>query len=370
MSVRASLWSVLVYSSVTFTAHAAETVVASAPTPAPAVTPAAGASTEIQGVTVEMVEAAKRLWNALNDDQKAKAGYEMNNAERQNWNFVPMPRKGLPMKEMTPAQRVLALGFFNTAMSPRGFMDATTTMSMEQVLYDMENKSPKRDPEMYYILIFGKPDVAGSWGWRLEGHHLSLNFSVVDGKFVGFGPGFWGSNPGEVREGPRKGLKISAGEEAMGCALVLSLTEEQRKTAIIDVTAPKEVITGTSHKVDIGAPTGLAVAQMDETQKTALATLIKHVICRYRLELSHQDWDRIEKAGFDKVKFSWAGSTEVGQGHYYRIHGPTFLIEYDNTQNNANHIHVVYRDLENDFGGDLLRKHYEENPNDHGDVKP
>jgi hypothetical protein len=325
---------------------------------------------DIPNATKEIVEASTRLWNSLTDEQKLKAGFMMKDEERFNWNFVPIARKGLPLKDMTQAQRHLAYAFMSSTLSARGVMDALAIMSQEQILYDMEKQNAKRDPEMYHVLIFGKPDVNGSWAIRWEGHHLSFSMTMVDGKVIAAGPAFWGTNPGEVREGPRKGLRVLGVEELAARELVNSFNEEQKKAAIIEAEAYKEILTTNKRKAELGTPRGLPTGKMNDAQQTALATLTKYVMTRFRIEVTVQDWNRIEKAGWDKVFFAWAGSTEAGKGHYYRIHGPTFLIEYDNTQNNANHVHLAFRDLENDFGGDVLKKHYDENPNDHGDVKP
>jgi len=319
---------------------------------------------DLRVATREMVTAAQAFWNALTPEQQAKAGFPMNGDERLNWHFIPKTRNGLSLKEMQPAQRLLANAFFISGMSQRGYMDAVSIMSLEQILYDMENKSPKRDPEMYHFSIFGTPDEKKPWGWRVEGHHLSINFTLVSGVFVTAAPNFYGTNPQLVKEGPRKGLRVLAKEEDLGRALMLSLNEEQKKTAVIAAEAFKDVVTGADKKVNIGEPKGLPAEKMTEAQKTALAELIKHYAARARAEIAKSEWERIEKAGFDKVHFGWAGVTEVGGPHYYRIHGPTFLVEYDNVQNGANHVHAVWRDPANDFGGDVLAKHYADNPHD------
>ncbi len=237
-------------------------------------------------------------------------------------------------------------------------------MSLEQVLHDMEKTGPTRDPELYYFSLFGKPQAKEPWGWRVEGHHVSLNFTIIDGKAIGGAPAFFGANPANVREGPRKGLRVLAEEEDMGRQLVKSLTDEQKQVAIINKDAPKEVITGNARKAQLEAVTGLAASQMTADQKGALAALVKLYAYRMRPELAAEDLRRIEAAGADKVHFSWAGGLEVGMPHYYRIQGPTFLVEYDDTQNEANHVHTVWRDLERDFGEDLLLKHYHEHPHD------
>jgi hypothetical protein len=217
-----------------------------------------------------------------------------------------------------------------------------------------------RDPELYYLTVFGTPGSQAPWAWRLEGHHLSLNFTVAGGASVSVTPSFLGSNPARVVTGPREGLRVLAAEEDLARELVRSLSEEQRKAAIYDAKAPDDIITGADRKARQLSPPGLAVGQMTPGQVELLKRLLEEYVHRYRPELAESDMKKIETAGMDKVSFAWAGATEPGKGHYYRLQGPSFVMEYDNTQNNANHVHTVWRDLQNDFGEDLLRKHYDE----------
>jgi hypothetical protein len=333
-------------------------------------TSAARKPASMEAVSKEMADAATALWNALTPEQQKKASYEFGNEERLNWHFIPRVRNGLPYKEMTPAQRNLAWAFLSTGMSSHGMMKAQQIMSLEAVLKEMEKdnpKAPNRDPEQYFFTIFGKPDAKGTWGWRIEGHHFAANFTIVDGKAISATPTFMGDNPGEVREGPRKGLRVLATEEDLGRQLVKSLDDAQKKKAIVVGDAPKEIVTAAEKKIDMAKATasgpGLPASEMKPEQRELLLSLIEEYARRHRAELADQDVRKIHVAGFDKVAFVWMGGTEVGQPHYYRIVGPTFLIEYDNTQNNANHIHSVWRDPANDFGEDLLQKHLKE---DHG----
>jgi hypothetical protein len=310
-----------------------------------------------------MSEAANNFLASLQPEQQAKARFELKADERKNWHFIPRERKGLPIKEMTPAQRQLAHTLLSAGMSHRGYGKAMTIMSLEDILRELEQgKGPVRDPERYFMTIFGQPGDKTAWGWRVEGHHLAINFTVVNGKDVSAIPSFMGTNPAEVREGPRKGLRVLAVEEDLARQLVKSFNEEQKKSAIYTNTAPSDIITGAERKAKVLATTGLAALRMNKDQSKLLLELIREYVYRHRAEVADHDLERIQKAGFDKIYFAWAGGLERGQGHYYRIQGPTFLMEYDNTQNNANHIHAVWRDFENDFGDDLLRKHYEQTP--------
>lgn len=305
----------------------------------------------------DMSTAANNLLNALTPEQKAKAVYELKADERQNWHFIPKERNGLTLKEMTPAQQRLALALLSSGMSSRGTSQALTIMSLEQVLYDLENKSPKRDPEKYYFTIFGEPGATKAWGWRVEGHHVSLNFTL-DGTTVSPTPSFMGSNPGEIREGSRKGLRVLGGEEEIGRKLLKSLDAKQQAKAIYTKEAPKEVITAAERKVKPLEAVGISYKELNASQKTMLMDIIKAYVERVRPEISSVELAKIEKAGLDSILFAWAGGTEQGEGQYYRVQGPTFLLEYDNTQNNNNHVHAVWRDFNGDFGEDILAKHY------------
>ena len=308
----------------------------------------------------EMAEATSRFLAALSPDQKSKCTFAFGDDERQNWHFVPRERKGLPLKEMTPAQRHLASGLLATGLSQRGYVKATSIMSLEEILKELEQgNGPTRDPDRYYLSFFGVPDPKKLWGWRLEGHHLAFNFTLA-GDQISSAPSFLGSNPAEVKSGPRKGLRVLASEEDLGRQLVLSLTEDQRKEAIYTNTAPSDIITGSDRKARLLTPAGLSAERMTEAQSQLLWSLIREYVYRCRTEVADHDLHKIEQSGAARIHFAWAGRVEPGQPHYYRVQGPTFLLEYDNTQNQANHVHAAWRDLEGDFGEDLLRKHYDQ----------
>lgn len=313
------------------------------------------------GPGLEMADAAGNFLNALTPEQQAKATFMLTDEERFDWHFIPKPRKGLPFKEMSPAQQKLAHALLNSGLSQRGYAKAVTIMSLEQILHDLE-QSARRDAELYYFSIFGKPEAKEAWGWRVEGHHVSLNFVVRGDQVLAATPAFFGSNPGEVKQGPRKGLRVLGEEETLGRAFVKSLSASQQAVAIISNTSPREIITGNARKAELLNPPGLAAAKMTGEQKKSLLNLITNYAFRHRAEVAEADLKKIEAAGMAKVHFAWAGGLEPGQAHYYRIQGPTFLIEYDDTQDNANHIHTVWRDFENDFGEDVLLKHYQDVP--------
>ncbi len=321
----------------------------------------------------EMAVAARNLWASLTPAQQGKIGFDFKDALRYDWHFIPRPRKGLPLKEMSGEQKALAHALLASGLSQSGYMKAETIISLEQILASIEQgKGPVRDPELYYFNIFGKPghpDSKEPWGWRLEGHHLALNFTIVGDKGAVGGPTFMGTNPAEVKSGPRQGLRILAEEEELARQLVKSLDEGQRKKAIVQEDAPKDILSLAARKATPLAPAGIAMTELNSQQKELLNTIIVLYAERLRPELAGNDLGKIMKAGIDKVGFAWAGKLERGMPHYYRIQGPTFLIEYDNTQNNANHVHSVWRDFENDFGDDLLKKHYESASPEHGHSK-
>ncbi|MSU66759.1 MAG: DUF3500 domain-containing protein [Opitutus sp.] len=312
-----------------------------------------------------MLDSATAFLNALTPDQKKQATYSLTDPERENWFFTPVPRQGLPLKQLNPQQRDLALALLRSGLSQRGLARAEAIMSMELVLKELEKDTPpgRRDPSNYLVTVFGPPDARKSWGWRFEGHHLSFNFTLVDGAQLFFAPSFIGSNPAEVRSGPRKGERVLGEEEDAGRALVKSLDAAQRKLAVLDGKAPGEIITSNKKRTAALTPAGLSATAMTATQRDQLLALIKLYASRQRPEISDATMAKVTVAGVDKLTFAWAGGFERGDPHYYRVQGPEFLIEFDNTQNDANHIHSVFRDFKGDFANDLLREHY---ANDHG----
>jgi hypothetical protein len=313
-----------------------------------------------QHAVEEMATAARSFLATLEPEQKAKAQFTFTDEERKNWHFIPRPRKGLPLKEMSQGQRLLANALLTTGLSGRGFTKAASVMSQEDVLKILEQgkaNAPVRDPENYFFSIFGEPSKDGVWGWRFEGHHLAFNFTAANGVVVSTTPSFYGTNPGEILEGPRKGQRVLAAEEDLGWKLVRSLNDEQKKLAVLNVPVPKDVLNDPK-ATQPTKPEGVPQGKLTGEQQQTLAALIHEYLDTHRADCAAADWAKIEKAGFDKISFAWAGSTEARQPHYYRVQGPTFVLELDNTQNDANHVHALYRDLEHDFGGaDPLREH-------------
>jgi hypothetical protein len=305
-----------------------------------------------------MAECANRFLAGLDADQRGKASFEFDADERMNWHFIPKERKGLPLREMSPYQKHLASALLAAGLSQTGYIKAVTIMSLEDVLRIIENDSgERRDPEKYYFSIFGTPSDNSAWGYRVEGHHLSQNYTIVRGEVID-GPSFFGSNPAEVRQGPRKGLRALAAEDDLGFELIHTLDEREQQAAIVDPIAYKDILSAASRKAALqGQPSGLLASRMNARQLEALMALMEEFARNVPDELADRRITQINRARRD-IHFAWSGGINRGDLHYYRVQAPLFLIELDDTQDNANHIHSVWRDLTGDFGEDLLQQHY------------
>jgi len=305
-----------------------------------------------------MVTAARAFLDSLSPELKQKAQYPLDADERFTWFYTPVPRKGVTLKEMNDTQRAAATNLLRVGFSEKGYSKAETIRALEDILAEIEKNPTRRDKELYYFTIFGEPGPKSTWGWRYEGHHLSHHWTVVNGNALVTTPQFFGANPAEVRTGPKTGLRALAAEEDLGYELLRSLDDKQRAMAIIDPKAPNDILTTNSKEATIQEDRGLAYAQMTAAQKALLVKLIEENASAQPDAIARERLGKIRAAGLDKVKFAWMGGMEKGEGHYYRVQGPTFLIEFDNTQGNANHIHLAWRDFKGDWGRDLLAEHY------------
>jgi hypothetical protein len=305
-----------------------------------------------------MRTAARALIAGLTDEQRAKVRIPFDSEERMNWQFVPIARKGLPLKEMTEPQRKLAFDLLRTGLSASGYTKAETIRGLEDVLR-AQSGSATRDRELYFFSIFGDPDGV-SWGWRYEGHHLSQNWTIAGGKATATTPAFFGANPAEVMDGPMKGTRALSAEDDLARAFMASLTDAQRKSAIAAEKAPTDIVSGNSRRANVLDPVGIVVSELDGKQQALLMKLIEEHASSQPAALAGARLAKVRAEGWGNVRFAWMGSTVKGpgNGHYYRIQGRTFLIEYDNVQNQANHQHIVWRDFAGDFGVDLLAEHY------------
>lgn len=312
-----------------------------------------------------MTVAAQAFLAALDDDTRAEATFALDATERRRWHFVPSemhPRHGAVLGDLADDQRERAHDLLKAALSQRGYMTATQVMELEDVLLALEGgRRFARDRDEYYIAVFGEPASGEGWGWRFEGHHISLNFTVLDGDLAVSAPAFVGANPAEVRDGPQRGRRVLGDREDAARELLDALDDQQRSTATIATEAPRDILTGSDTEIAPLEDAGVRYEDLDRRQRgllmgliTTYASMMAEDVAAYRLA-------RVRAGGLDEVRFAWAGSHERGEPHYYRVQGPTFLIEYDNTQNDANHIHSVWRDFDEEFGAhDPLREHLRE----------
>ena len=295
----------------------------------------------------------QRFLASLPAELRGSASFSFDSPQRLEWYFVPRERPGVPLLKLDDTQAELLGPLLATALSPEGLLEARGVMKNENILRKIETEAgidaTRRDPGLYYTSVFGTPGSGTPWGWRFEGHHLSLNVTQLPGQPPVVAPLFIGANPAKVPSGLQAGFRLLGAEEDLGRALITLLPDIRRGKAMLSDTAFPDIVTGNDPKVRPLALEGLAAADMNADEQRALR--------RLNAASAKDLLARIDRAGFGKVRFGWAGSIEPGQKHYYRVHGPTLLIEYDNTQNDANHIHTVYRDLERDFGGDALRQH-------------
>lgn len=314
----------------------------------------------------QMAEAATRFLEALTPDQRKIAQFNFDDEERKNWHYVPRQRQGIPWSQLSLDQQHLAHALLGSTLSAQGLLKTASIIRLEEILRALERgRGPVRDPGLYYLTLFGQPGPRSTWGWRLDGHHLSLNLTLIKGQPVSLTPTFFGANPATVPSGPHAGLRVLAAEEDLGRRLITSLDTDQRRVAILPGAVPSDIILNPQRAATRLEPEGLSMDRMTAAQREILWSLIQTYVRNYRSELAEVDLRRILEAGPDRIHFAWAGGFEPGEPHYYRVQGPTFILEYDNVQNNANHIHTVWRDSANDFGADLLRQHYENHPHPH-----
>ena len=314
-----------------------------------------------------MKNACVRFLDSLTPGLRRKANLDFNSAERRSWHYFPremFDRKGASLKEMNARQRKAAFKLLASGLSRAGYEKVTAIIDLEKTLGEIERLLGKsrlvRDPQLYFFSVFGDPTTKQPWSWRAEGHHISLNFTIADRHRIAPNPLFLGTNPAEVRTGPQEGLRILAKEEELARALLAALNNDQKRNTILSPTAPADILTRALPQVELAGAEGLAAGSMAAEQRQILGLLIREYIDRLPTELSAIELKRLNEDGLDAIHFAWAGAEERGKPHYYRLHGPFFFVEYDNTQNNANHIHTVWRNLKNDFGADLLSLHYKQ----------
>jgi hypothetical protein len=305
----------------------------------------------------QLAAAAVAVSDAVDSAQRAELCLPFDEIERRNWFYWPAPRRGLSLGALDGEQRQLVHAVITAMLSPAALAKVTTIIGLELVLADLEARGVSgrrridglpRDPSAYATTIFGDPAAAEPWGVRFEGHHVSVHATVVDGAFTPT-PIFLGANPAVVEHDGRPVLRPLAEEEDVARQLLAALPAAARRRAIIDDTAPDDIVTSNAPSVDHDLGGGVPVSDLRGEAAAVADELIRMHIDRARPYTGAPE--------ISDVHFAWAGEAAPAQPHYYRLHGARFLVEYDNTQNGANHAHSVWRDPAGDFGADLLRGH-------------
>ncbi|MES2881181.1 MAG: DUF3500 domain-containing protein [Bacteroidota bacterium] len=297
---------------------------------------------------------------SLNAEQRKKILLPFYNLSGHNWHFFPASQSnpdGVAMKALDENQKQKLVGLLQAYLSTKGYDKTKNIMDLEYVLKELNPSQTNRIPENYFVSIYGTPHTDSAWGWSFQGHHLALNFTVVKNK-IAFAPFFFGTNPAEIKEGPKKGTRVIKEEEEIAFELVNTFSKAQLQKAMIQQKAFDEIITVNATRVKALPQAGIAITDLTPYQKNILNKLIGAYLSSMPKELAAMRLKKMEKEDLNAIYFGWAGAIKTGEGHYYRIQGKTFLVEFDNTQNNANHIHTVWRDFNGDFGRDLLNEHY------------
>lgn len=297
---------------------------------------------------------------SLDEKQLKKAQMPFSHLSREVWHFLPgemWPRKGIRLKELNQEQKELAFSLLHDHLSEAGFKKIMGIIDLENVLVEMGQDKEFRDPDKYFVAIYGDPSEDKLWAWSFEGHHLSLNFTITNKK-VSMTPRFIGANPATIPVGKRKGQRPLEAEEDMAFQLLNSLDSNQRVKTIFSDRPYLEIVTSNSTEVGVLRPVGIKYAELKKDQQSHLLKLIQVYLSAMPQDIAAKRMAEIEKEKLSEIRFAWAGATESGKGHYYRIQGNSFLIEFDNTINKANHIHTVWRDFDGDFGRDIIKEHY------------
>lgn len=334
----------------------------------------AAEKTSIYDLPVEAIRnASAEFLESLSSEQKEQTVFGMDDKERRAWSNLPatmFKREGISFKEMSPTQRRRAHKMLQSALSSQGYLKTSGIMHLDEILKGLVELPPGEPTmfghDLYWISIFGNPAEDLAWGWQLDGHHLALNISVV-GNEVAVRPAFMGSDPATILDGTFAGWNVLVAEDEKGKRLFESLNEKQRDKAVITGKAPLDVITGPAHGNRLGDPSGLRASNLDPAQQRLFMDLLSEYVHNYKHNIARVQMDRILKSGLDKIYFTWAG-TRKNEPYYYRIHGPTVIVEFNNqyppgqSSGPINHVHTVFREPGNDYGEDLLRKHLQESP--------
>ena len=309
----------------------------------------------------QMADEADQFLMSLSGEERGRATFAFDSEERERFHFVPpetFERHGFPFEDMSAEQIELAHNLLRTGLSQSGYMTATQIIELEAILESLETgETFSRDPDLYFVSVFGTPSTDGTWAWRFEGHHLSLHFTIVDGGVTVSAPTFLAASPAEVMDGPKAGLRPLGSLEDAGRALLASLDPAQRAVAILDEVAPTNIVSGVELAPDPLTPVGIVGSDLTPAQQDLMMEIIEFYTSVMADEVAALRRAKIQDDGIENVTFAWAGGTEYGDVSYFRVQGPSFLIEFDHTQRDPNHIHSGWRDFDGDFGRDVLREH-------------
>jgi hypothetical protein len=301
----------------------------------------------------------EQLLAVLPERERAQATRRFEDRDRVEWHYTPRSRNGVSFKDLDSRGREQVHALLRAALSAPGYRKLVNIIELELVLREIETFGWTRDPERYHLTVYGAPDRAKRWGWRFEGHHLSLNFTLAGDRLVADAPSFFGANPATVAKGAKKGQRALGEEHDAGWALLESLGDAQRREAVFESSTYGDIVTRNRDRVEPLAAAGILATKLDEKQRGLLWKLVETYAKSFEPGLAEARLARARQGGIEALRFGWAGSTARGRPHYYRVQGPLFLIEYDASQNDGNHIHTVWRDFANDFGRDLLREHHQ-----------
>ena len=304
---------------------------------------------------------ATNFLNSLNKTQREKAQLNFDDKSKKTWHFIPgsmFPRAGIKLNEINSSQKKLLNALLQAFLSETGYVKTKKIIDLENVLLEISGDSVMRNSENYFIAFYGNPEKDDLWAWSFEGHHISLNFTVLNDN-IAIAPRFFGANPATILSGTRKGERTLKKEEDLGLQLINSLTSEQRKIAIFNQNPFFKIVTKNKTDIDPLNPVGIKFQEFNRNQQIDFLQLLDVYLSTMPVEQAQKRMKSIKNEEMDEIRFGWAGATTTGKGHYYRIQGKSFLIEFENIQNNANHIHSVWRDFDGDFGKDLIKEHYE-----------
>lgn len=302
---------------------------------------------------------AKDLLAAMTADQRRDAVLDFNSADRLDWHFTPRSRPGVTLEVMSEAARARLRDLLGELLSAQGLSKLDGVAKLEKVLHDRAFFSSFRNPLNYAIVFFGRPSDTDAWAWRYEGHHASLSATVVPGFGVAATPAFFGANPDTVTgDHEHAGLQVLKAEAELAFELIGGLDAGLMRRAVLPGHEPDDIVAGPGRERSIREITGLAVAEMPSAARGVAENLLNAYVGNMASDIAARETARVREAGWQTLRFGWAGATEPGRAHYYRLHGPTVLIEYDNTQGGATHVHSVWHNPTNLFGADMLKRHY------------